>query len=140
MTLYMLDTNIASAALRGATEIDLRLEQLEPSQWCISAITHSEMRFGVALKPAAVRLARYVEAFLQAATTAAWDAEAADAHGKLRARLRQLGTPIGDFDEMIAAHAVALGAVLVTDNTRHFERVEGLQLENWIQRPSVKRK
>ncbi len=53
-------------------------------------------------------------------------------HGRLRARLRLRGTSIGDFDEMIAAHAVALGATLVTDNTQHFERVDGLALENWL--------
>jgi tRNA(fMet)-specific endonuclease VapC len=50
----------------------------------------------------------------------------------LRAKLRRAGTPIGDFDEMIAAHALSLDAVLVTDNTRHFQMVEGLALENWI--------
>lgn len=132
MALYMLDTNTASAALRGTAGLDQRLEQLEPTEWCISAVTHSEMRFGVALKPEAHRLAQYVEAFLQAATTAAWDEAAADVHGRLRAALRSRGTPIGDFDEMIAAHALALGAVLVTDNTRHFERVDGLALENWV--------
>ena len=61
-----------------------------------------------------------------------WDEQAADRHGRLRARLRGLGAPIGDFDEMIAAHALSLGAVLVTDNVRHFERVGGLVIENWV--------
>ena len=132
MTLYMLDTNAASAALRGVAGLDERLTQLEPEQWCISAVTRAEIRYGLALKPAALNLARFVEAFLDTAWTTSWDAAAADQHGKLRARLRALGTPIGNLDEMIAAHALALGAVLVTDNTRHFERVEGLALENWV--------
>jgi tRNA(fMet)-specific endonuclease VapC len=132
MTLYMLDTNIASAAVRGATGIDDRLMGLDLSTWCISAITHAELRFGLALKPDAQRLIRCVEAFLDMSTTVAWDEAAADAHGRLRARQRLRGTPIGDFDEMIAAHALALGATLVTDNTQHFERVEGLALENWL--------
>lgn len=132
MTLYLLDTNMASAALRGTAGLDEKLQRLDPAHWCISAITRSEMRFGVALKPHAVKLARYVDAFLQAAVTLPWDEAAADAHGRLRASLRRLGTPIGDFDEMIAAHALSLGAVLVTDNTRHFSKVEGLVLENWI--------
>ena len=130
--LYMLDTNAVSAALKGIPQIDTRLAALAPSEWCISAITRAELRYGVALRPAAVRLARYVDAFLQTVWTADWDVKAADQHGRLRARLRQAGTPIGDFDEMIAAHALAMGAVLVTDNTRHFERVEGLSLENWL--------
>jgi len=132
MPLYMLDTNTVSAALRGTAGLDKRLLQLDPAQWCISAITRAELRYGVALKPEAAKLARYVEAFLQATTTMPWDEAAADAHGYLRAQLRRAGTPIGDFDEMIAAHALALGAVLVSDNTRHFRMVEGLPLENWI--------
>lgn len=130
--LYMLDTNTASAALRGDAGIDARLERLDPAQWCISAVTRAEMRYGVALKPEATKLARTVEAFLRASTTAPWDRAAADAHGVLRAQLRRAGKPIGDFDEMIAAHALSLGAVLVTDNTRHFQMVDGLAIENWI--------
>jgi tRNA(fMet)-specific endonuclease VapC len=61
-----------------------------------------------------------------------WAGGAADAHGRLRAKLEVAGSRIGDFDEMIAAHALALGAVLVTDNTRRFRRVRNLELENWL--------
>ena len=132
MPLYMLDTNAASAALRGTRGLDERLQQLDPGEWCISAVTRAELRYGVALKPEATRLARVVDAFLRATTTMPWDEAAADAHGHLRARLRRAGTPIGDFDEMIAGHALALGAILVSDNTRHFRLVDGLVLENWI--------
>jgi tRNA(fMet)-specific endonuclease VapC len=130
--LYMLDTNTVSASLRGNARIDDRLQRLDPSQWCISAVTRAELRYGVALRPDATKLARYVQAFLNATTTVPWNEAAADAHGHLRAQLRRAGTPIGDFDEMIAAHALALGAVLVTDNTRHFEQVDGLTIENWV--------
>ncbi|MEY2873857.1 MAG: hypothetical protein RLZZ373_1228 [Pseudomonadota bacterium] len=131
MSHYLLDTNAVSAALRGAPQIDQRLMQLAPGEWSISAVTHSELRYGLALKPDALRLARLVDGFLQTATTAPWDAAAAEVHGRLRATLRLRGTPIGDFDEMIAAHALALGAVLVTDNIRHFGLVPGLVIENW---------
>lgn len=137
MTRYLLDTNVVSAALRGAPGIDQRLSALDAADWCISAITRSELRYGLALKPEALRLARLVEGFLQLATTAPWDEAAAEVHGRLRATLRQRGTPIGDFDEMIAAHALSLGAVLVTDNTRHFEQVPGLALENWQRSPAT---
>lgn len=130
MTLYMLDTNIASAALRG--DIDDRMQQLLPGTWCISAVTRSELRFGLELKPGATRLARVVEAFLAVAEVAPWHTAAADAHGRLRAAMQLKGTPIGVFDEMIAGHALALGAVVVTDNTRDFARVPGLVLENWL--------
>lgn len=132
MPQYMLDTNVASAAMRGTAGLDQRLAQLDPSQWCISAVTRAEIRDGAALKPEATKLALCVEAFFEAAITVPWDEAAADVHGRLRAELRRNGTPIGDFDEMIAAHALALGAVLVTDNVRHFERVNGLAIENWV--------
>jgi len=131
MPLYMLDTNAVSEVMRGNPVMDQRLKRLEPSDWCISAITHAEIAFGLAKRPEATRLARAAAAFFEVARTLPWDTAAAEAHGKLRARLQQAGTPIGDFDEMIAAHALSVGAVLVTANVRHFERVEGLQVENW---------
>ncbi len=130
--LYLLDTNTAVAAMRGAAGLDSRLQGLQPDAWCISAITHAEMRFGVALKPEAVQLERYVDAFLAVVRTEPWDTACAEYHASVRAQLRAKGHVLGDFDEMIAAHALALGAVLVTDNMRHFKRVDGLRLENWI--------
>ena len=132
MALYMLDTNAVSAVMRGNPLMDERLLQLDPADWCISAVTHSEICYGLALRPEATTLVRAADAFLAVATTLAWDAVAAAAHGRLRAQLRQAGTPIGDFDEMIAAHALSVGAVLVTDNERHFRRISGLPVENWI--------
>ncbi|MFT3717269.1 type II toxin-antitoxin system VapC family toxin [Pseudorhodoferax sp.] len=135
MTLYLLDTNAASAAMRGHPAFDARLQALAPGRWCISAVTRSEIRFGAALRPEATRLHQLVDEFLRIAPVLPWDADAADRHGVLRADLRSRGQPIGDFDEMIAAHALARGAVVVTDNTRHFARVPGLVVENWL-RPS----
>jgi tRNA(fMet)-specific endonuclease VapC len=132
MALYMLDTNAVSAVMRGNPLMDERLLQLDPADWCISAVTHSEICYGLSLRPEATTLIRAADAFLAVATTLAWDATAAAAHGRLRAQLRQAGTPIGDFDEMIAAHALSVGAVLVTGNERHFKRISGLVVENWI--------
>lgn len=128
----MLDTNAASVAMRGHPAFDARLQALSSGQWCISAVTCSEIRYGVARRPEAVRLRRLVAEFLRIAPVFPWDTEAANRHGVLRADLRARGQSIGDFDEMIAAHALALGAVLVTDNTRHFARVPGLVIENWL--------
>jgi tRNA(fMet)-specific endonuclease VapC len=136
---YMLDTNIASAFIRGGhPRLEEQVLALPTGGWCISAITRSELRFGVELlRPHATRLERIVDAFLDAAPAAPWDRAAADMHARVRARLQNAGTPIGAFDEMIAAHALALDVVLVTDNERHFHRVEGLAVENWIRsRPS----
>ncbi|MGA0573069.1 type II toxin-antitoxin system VapC family toxin [Variovorax sp. VNK109] len=130
--MYLLDTNIVSAAIRGSAEVDARLLLLESHEWCISAVTRAELRYGLAKRPEARKLAQVVERFLQLATTLAWDTAAADAHGRLRAQLHAAGTPIGEFDTMIAAHALALGATVVTDNVSDFGRVRDLQLENWL--------
>jgi len=136
MTLFMLDTNAASEAIRGNPAFDARLQTLTPGQWCISAVTCSELRFGIARRPEAVRLHRIVQEFLRITPILPWDSQAAIQHGDLRAHLKGSGTPIGDFDEMIAAHALAVGAVVVTDNTRHFKRVPGLVLDNWLRSPT----
>lgn len=132
MSLYMLDTDTVSHALRGAPSVDARLSQLDPSAWCISAITRAELRYGLALRPDATRLATLVEAFLECARCLPWDADAADRHGPVRARLKELGQPIGPFDEQIAAHALAVGAVLVTGNLRHMARVPELRVVSWL--------
>lgn len=131
MPRFMLETNTVSAVVRGHASVDTKLLALAPEDWCISAITHLELVYGLALRPQAVSLAKLVDAFLAIATTAPWDAAAARAHGQLRAALRRAGTPIGDFDEMIAGHAMALGCCLVTANEQHFRRVPDLTVENW---------
>src|SRR3954467_10720680 len=102
-------------AIRGSRTFDDRLQALAPGQWCISAVTCSELRYGIARRPEAVRLHRIVQEFLRISPILPWDAHAATRHGDLRAQLRASGTPIGDFDEMIAAHALAADAVVVTD-------------------------
>lgn len=131
----MLDTNIVTAALRRDAALDERMRGMTPGSWCISAVTRSELRYGVEKNPQATRLATIVQAFLAAAVAAPWDAAAADATGRVRALLKKQGTPIGVYDEMIAGHALALGAIVVTDNTKHFAQVPGLVLENWLRQP-----
>ena len=129
--LYMLDTNITSGVIRGTLpSADARLQALPLDRWCISAVTRSEQRFGVELTPLAVRRARAVDSFLEMAPVAPWDRAAADSHARLRAALQRAGTPIGVYDTMIAAHALALGAVLVTRDS-DFQRVPGLELQDW---------
>ena len=136
MTTYMLDTSAASEAMLGHAAFDAKLLAVPTGHWCISAVTYSELRYGAALRPENARLQAMVSEFLRMAPVLAWDAKAADRHGALRAELRALGMPIGDFDEMIAAHGLAIGAVVVTDNTKQFSRVPGLLIENWL-RPVV---
>jgi len=135
MSLYMLDTNTVSFGLRGHPDIDVQLQSLAPSDWCISAVTCAELLYGVERRPDAVKLKRLVDGFLRIARVAPWDQPAAAHHARVRHQLKAEGAPIGDFDEMIAGHALSLGAVLVTDNVRHFNRVQDLALENWLRRP-----
>ena len=131
--LYMLDTNIASYLLRGShPHLEQRLRRESVEAVCISAITRAELRYGVArLLPAATRLEREVERFLQGIAVLPWDAAAADAYGPVRAALERAGTPIGALDTQIAAHALIADATLITHNTGEFRRVPGLRVEDW---------
>ena len=133
MPLFMLDTNVASAVIKGHDAAEKRLRALPMDAWCISAITRSELSFGLELKPEATKLTGIVNAWLELAPVAPWDTAAADAHAQLRATLQLAGTTIGVFDEMIAGHAMSLGAVVVTNNVRHFSRARGLAIEDWLQ-------
>ncbi|GAA5232438.1 type II toxin-antitoxin system VapC family toxin [Verticiella sediminum] len=130
---FMLDTNIASYLLRGShPALEQRLRREAVAAVCISAITRAELRYGVArLLPAATRLDREVERFLRGITTLAWDDAAADAYGQVRARLERQGQAIGALDTQIAAHALITNLTLITHNVREFQRVAGLQVEDW---------
>jgi tRNA(fMet)-specific endonuclease VapC len=129
--LYMLDTNVTSAALRGDLVIKDRLTDLPPGGWCISAVTAAEHLYGLAKKPAAARLAELVHAFLEVVVVKPWDRTAASELGHLRAYLARDGQMIGAYDGLIAAHALSLNLTLVTANVREFSRVAGLRIENW---------
>jgi tRNA(fMet)-specific endonuclease VapC len=132
---YLLDTATAGAALRGAAGLDSRLQSLAPEDWCISALTHAEMRHSVACRPRAVRLQRYVEAFLSVARTEAWDEACAELFPGVMVELRRRGVDLPVVEVMVAAQAMALGAVLVSDRAGALREIEGLRVENWI-RPS----
>ncbi|MGH9585133.1 MAG: type II toxin-antitoxin system VapC family toxin [Bryobacteraceae bacterium] len=128
----MLDTDTASYAIKGTEPaIDARLRNLDVRQVCISAVTRAELRFGVRRLRNAKRLDAEVEKFLSGIHTLAWDEVVADHFADVRADLERGGTPIGSMDTMIAAHALAIKATLVTNNVKHFRPVKGLSLENW---------
>lgn len=113
--------------------IDAHLRSVDVRQVCVSAVTRGEVRFGARRLSNAKRLQAEVEKFLNRVRTLAWDEDAADRFAEVKAGLERSGTPIGVMDTMIAAHALSVGATLVTNNTRHFERVKGLNLENWAE-------
>lgn len=132
----MLDTCICSFIMREQPEAVLkRLEQavLRRHRIVVSPITYAEMRFGCTGKKASPRHAQLVDAFCSRLDAVlAWDRAAVDATTEIRAVLAAAGTPIGSNDAAIAGHAIASGAILVTNNVREFERVPGLQYEDWV--------
>ncbi|GAB1392885.1 type II toxin-antitoxin system VapC family toxin [Rhodocyclaceae bacterium] len=128
---YLLDTNICIYAIkqRPASVVEA-LRAHANAGIGISSITAAELWFGVE-KSGSARNHDALRHFLEPLEIADFDAAAAEVYGKVRLQLEQAGTPIGPLDTQIAAHAIHLGITMVTNNTREFERVTGLRLENW---------
>lgn len=130
---YMLDTNICIYAIKHQPAAVLAaLRRHEADGLGVSAVTVAELEFGAA-KSGSARNQAALQQFLEPLEVADFDRSAATAYGRLRAQLEAAGKPIGPLDTQIAAHALALGVTLVSNNTREFERVPGLQLVNWVQ-------
>lgn len=128
MTTYMLDTDSVSFALKGIGNVGKRILRHKPSHLCISAITLAELRFGIE-KKRSPKLEQILSSFIRGMHVAPFDDDAAHQFGRVATSL--IGTPIGQLDTLLAAHALSLGATLVTNNTRHFNQVPGLDIENW---------
>jgi tRNA(fMet)-specific endonuclease VapC len=129
---YLLDTNIVSQLIRSPQgPVARRIREVGEAQVCTSIIVAAELRYG-ALKKGSPGLIAQVEAVLGALDVLPFEAPADATYGLLRARLEQLGRPIGGNDLLIAAQAVALGYTIVTDNEREFARIEGLPSVNWL--------
>jgi tRNA(fMet)-specific endonuclease VapC len=127
----MLDTDTVSFALRGEGNVALHLRQHRPSEVCISSITLAELRYGADLRQSR-KLHALIGTFVRDIAIAPFDQLAADRFGILAADLSRQGTPIGAYDTLIAAHALTLGLIFVTNNLKHFNQVPGLQTENWV--------
>jgi tRNA(fMet)-specific endonuclease VapC len=129
---YLLDTNVVSDLVRNPHgRITQRIRKVGEAQVCTSIIVAAELRYGSA-KKGSPRLASQLDAILSVLEVLPFGAPADTTYGLLRTRLEQSGKPIGANDLLIAAHAVALGHVLVTDNEREFNLVDGLRCENWL--------
>lgn len=128
----LLDTNVCIALIRARSPHALRrFEDFEPGEVGVSAITVAELRYGVEKSAAVVRNRDALARFLLPLEVLAFDSEATELYGKVRAGLERQGMPIGPLDTLIAAHALSLGTTLVTNNTREFGRVPGLAVEDW---------
>ena len=129
---YMLDTNVCIDYLKGnSNNIRDRIISAPKDTLCISAITLSELMYGV--ENSSNREANLValDFFLLKIDIISYDDQAAAAYGVIRRQLKQEGIIIGGMDMLIAAHAKSLDAVLITHKTKEFNRVQGLRIEDW---------
>jgi tRNA(fMet)-specific endonuclease VapC len=130
--MFLLDTNICIYLIKKHPERVLRhLEAKQPGEVGISSVTVGELDFGVKKSAQPERNARALLLFLAPLVVLPFDELAARSYGTVRADLERRGKPIGPLDTLIAGHALALGATLVTNKVREFTRVGGLSVENW---------
>ena len=129
---YLLDANVISNLVRFPTgAIHRKLDQVGYDNVFTSIIVSSEIKFGVE-KNGSVDLARKVHAVVSRLPVLSFEAPADEFYAKIRAQLEKKRNTIGPNDLLIASHALALGAIMVTDNEREFSRVPGLKVENWL--------
>lgn len=128
----LLDTDICIYAInRKRPEVFARVRDYRIGEVGISAITYAELRFGVENSARVEENLERLERFLLPLEIVPFDAEAGRHYGRLRRELNRAGCPIGSNDLLIAAHALALAAILVTNNVREFSRIDGLRVEQW---------
>ncbi len=133
MARYMLDTDISSYIIKKRDAvIAARLAKIPLNDICISVVTKAELLYGVA-KSSNKRVNRLaVNEFLAFVRVLPWDDEAAEHYAEIRAALEVAGVAIGNLDTMIAAHARSCRIAVVTNNERHFRKVPGLRVDNWL--------
>lgn len=132
MTRYMLDTNIISDLIRNPQgKAAKRIAKVGEDNICTSIIVAAELRYGCA-KSGSDRLLKVVEDLLGEIDILPLEIPADSEYGGIRAELEAAGRPIGGNDLLIAAHAYATGAIIVTANADEFKRVRGLKVENWL--------
>jgi len=130
---YLLDTNICIALIRQRPAALIgRLTAFEPGEVGLSSITLAELLYGAAKSTQPEQNQAALEQFLLPLELVDFDGSAALAYGQIRAGLERDGKIIGSMDMLIAAHALSLNTILVTNNTKEFGRVPGLLLEDWI--------
>ncbi len=132
MLKYMLDTNICIFTIKNKPESVREKFNRHSHQLCISSVTLMELIYGAEKSTAPERNLAIIEGFTARLSVLSYDSYAAAHSGQIRAEQARLGKPIGPYDLMIAGHARSCGLIVVTNNTREFERVSGLRLEDWI--------
>lgn len=129
---YLLDTCTVSDFVKGQPGVLDRIKATLPDQIAVSAITRMEIDYGLALNSERARkLVPMLDAFFAVTRTVSFDAVDAQATAAIRAALRRTGQSIGAYDLLIAGTGLARGLIVVTSNVGEFDRVSGLQVENW---------
>lgn len=130
---YMIDTNICIYAIKNKPEKVLKRFKEELNNGiCISSITLAELEYGIKNSSNPAKNEQSLLKFLLPLSILPFGSAAASEYGEIRAYLKKQGKPIGPLDMLIAGHAKSEGLILVTNNVREFERVPGLELENWV--------
>ncbi len=128
---FMLDTNIVSAFMHArSAELDRRISASGKNELCMSAVSYGEIRYGLSMKPEAVRLAAAARVLFSMVDVLPWTAETAQSYGELRAEMRRGGVSLQPLDMLIAAQALEAGATLVS-NDGAFRHVPGLEVVDW---------
>ncbi|MEA2163457.1 MAG: tRNA(fMet)-specific endonuclease VapC [Thermoanaerobaculia bacterium] len=128
---FMLDTDTVSFALRGQGRVGTAILKHRPSDLCVSVITVAELRYGATRRKSA-KLHELIGTFTRNVEVVPFDDPSALEFGRIASHLADAGSPIGELDTLIAAHAMSLDLTLVTNNGKHFGRVPGLRLDNWL--------
>jgi len=129
---YLLDSNILIATSKAHPAVRRRLEQHADHDILLSSVVLAEIEYGIAKSAKREYNRQVFEEISKTFKTIPFSPQAARHYGTLRTELERRGTPIGSNDTLIAAEALAQGAILVTDNVREFSRVPGLVVENWL--------
>lgn len=133
MKKYLLDTNICIFSMRDKYGVNERLESITPQQCYVTDVTVMELRFGAYKSERKDENLSIVNDFLSKVKVVPF-ADTIDTFCQEKLRLQSLGTPIEDYDLFIGCAAKVAGLTMVTDNVQHLSRIEGLEIENWIQR------
>jgi tRNA(fMet)-specific endonuclease VapC len=129
----MLDTNICIYLIKNRPiELKKKFNEYEVGDICISSIVVSELYFGVEKSQMIEKNRRALALFLASLNIVNYDEKSSIEYGKIRSKLEKKGQVIGSLDMLIAAHAKSMGITLVTNNTKEFDRVDGLVVENWV--------
>ncbi len=132
MTTYLLDTDMCIYIMNNRPpRVIGRCRQCEPGEIGISAVTLSELRYGVSKSTQQKKNKIRLDEFMAPFEVLAYDLEAADVYGDIRFQLEKRGTPIGALDMLIAAQALSRNLILVSNNEKEFQRIRELKVENW---------